>query len=554
MANNPSVTLTFAGDSKQVSRAADDGGDAIDRFKERIERDSAAMMLATERSAAGQAAAMGRQRREYDRTAESFEDMVNRLTRERRRLDKLNKDADALGLKEHPVFGMVFVKKPAESAGEDAGSSFVDGFSKRVPQGLKSFFSSPGAIVGISALPGLFGPVGLLAGGGLVLGFGAALSGLGLAVAAQAPEVVQHFEKLKNDIVWVMGKISAPFKQTLIDIGNDARSVFDTFAPELEKAFPQAAKDISEFMANLTNAFKELAPVIGPIMDAFGKILDSLGPKLPQVFQDIANALIPLADAVGRNSEGFATMIVWMLSLVAVAINVIAKMIEFGEWWGQVWRDAGATIAKTARDINAWIQSIVDFASRAAEWIGGIFGRMREAMVQRFREMLQGVRDWPATVKAAVGDLGRILWDAGASLIQGLINGIKSKIGEVMSTLKQLTATMPMWKGPEDVDAKLLTKNGRLIIDSLVTGFKDEEPSIHSYLDELTRFLGGFGAGGEMPLAQPVQGSAGSAGGSQVLEVRSDGSPVGDLIVSLIQPTIDARGGNVQLVLGRGRL
>lgn len=542
MANNPSVTLTFAGDSKQVVRSTNEVGTATDTLREKVDKNSTSMARDTETSTERIRQAHNKQQREYNQTANSFEDMVTRMIREKRRLDLLNKSAAELGVMEHPVFGIVY-KRPAQEAGEDAGDQFVNGFSSRVPAGIKSFFSSPGAIISIAALPGLFGPIGLAAGGAVVLGFGAALSGIGMIVASKSPEVLAHFERLKINVQAKMMQISAPFRQTMIDIATTAQRAFNSIVPELDKTFPQAAKDISEFVFNLGDAFKQLAPVIGPIMEAFGKILDSLGPQLPGVFQNIANALIPLADAVARNADGFSSIVVFFLNLIPLAINLITAMIEFGEWWGKVWRGIGDAISTVySSTIKPIFDGIKIFADGVSTFVSTVFTRMGESVMSNFRQVLSGVRTWPEAIRSMLGDLGRVLWDAGVQLIRGFTDGIRSKFNEVMGTLRSLTNLIPGWKGPVEVDAKLLTGNGRLIIGSLVDGFRQEEPRVQSYLNDLTRFIGGFGP--DQPNLAAASPAASSESRPRPVKLGSDGTAMGDALLQLVINAIRRAGGD----------
>jgi hypothetical protein len=541
--NSPTVTLTFAGDSKQITRSADDGGNAIDKLRDKIDKSSTEMARSTKTSTEQIKSSYDSQTNSFRTTAESFEDMVDRMAKAKRRADQTQRNIRLLGL-DPSALGSAD-QAPAQRAGEDAGDGFLRGFGQRVSAGLKSVGSGPGIGAAIAAIPGLFGPIGLLAGGAIVTGIGAGLAGIGLVVAAKSPLVAAHFERLKVNVQAKMMQISKPFEQTMIDIAAGAQKVFNSIAPELDKVFPQAAKDISEFVGHLTEGFRQLAPVIAPVMDAFGKILDSLGPKMPGVFQDIANALIPLAEIVGKNSDGFAKIIVFMLGLIPVAINLITKMIEFGMWWGGVWRGVGDAISAAWGVITDIFGRIGDSAQRVGAFVGDVFGQMKEAVQNRLREVLSGARDLPSAFRAALGDIGRVLWDAGNRLIGGLIDGIRAKFGEVRSLLANLTGMLPQWKGPVSVDAKLLTNNGRLIIGSLVDGFRQEEPDVRSYLNDLTGFIGGFGPSAGSLAAPTPRGS-----GREVLVIRSDGSPVGDLLVTLLQPTINARGGNAQEVLG----
>lgn len=538
--NNPSVTLTFAGDNKQLTRAADDTDNAITKLRDSVDKSSTAMARDTESSTTSMVRSMNKQQREHGRTAESFEDMVNRMIKDKRRLDTLAKNVETLGVKEHPVFGAVF-KTSSTQAGSDSGDAFADGFSKAASTGTKSFFSGPGAALITAAAISMAGPVGLTAGGALVLAFGAGIAGLGMKVAAQSPVVLAHFEKLKVSVQAKMMQISKPFEQTMIDIASTAQRVFNVMSKELDAAFPDAAKDISEFVFNLGEAFRQLAPVIGPIMDAFGKILDSLGPQLPGVFQNIANALIPLAETVGENSEGFAKIVVLMLNIIPVAIQLVTAMIDFGVWWGSVWRGAGEAVETAVSKVGGWLGELRDGIERAGAFVGGVFGQMKDAVTTRFNEMLRGVRDFPSSVRAALGDVGRILWDAGWRLIGGLIDGAKSRFNEVMNTMRDLTFKLPSWKGPAEVDAKLLTANGRLIIGSLVDGFRQEEPDVRSYLEDLTGFIGGFGPDQPNLSAAPRDPSSGAP---KRVQLGSDGSPIGDALLLVISEAIRGAGGD----------
>ncbi len=540
MANNPTVTLTFAGDSKQVTRSSKEVGDATDQLRDKIDKNSTKMSRDTETSTDKIRRSQQSQQREYKQTAESFEDMVNRMVRERRRLDALNKNAASLGVAQHPVYGYVHTEA-ARDNGEDAGRSFMGGFVDSIKTtGARVL---PYVAIGIGALLSRFiGSVGLLVGGGIVTGIGAGIVAAGMTVAAKSPEVIAHFERLKVNIQAKMMQISAPFKQTMIDAATAAQTVFNSIAPELDKVFPQAAQDVSEFIFNLQEGFRQLAPVIAPVMDAFGKILDSLGPQLPGVFQNIANALIPLAETVGENSDGFAAIVIWLLELIPTALKVINAMIEFGVWWDSVWDGVTGAIFDAGVWIGTTFQNIMDFAGRAASFVGDIFGKMGEAVSTRFQEMLKGVRDWPATIRATIGDFSRILWDAGWKLIGGLIDGIKARFGEVMSTLRGLTNSFPSWKGPADVDATLLVESGQLIIGGLISGLRSEEPNVRGYLDDLTKFIGGFGPS-EGSLAAPVPSGA-SSRSERVIRFGSDGTRLGDAVLDLVQEAIRGRGGD----------
>jgi hypothetical protein len=83
-------------------------------------------------------------------------------------------------------------------------------------------------------------------------------------------------------------------------------------------------------------------------------------------------------------------------------------------------------------------------------------------------------------------DAGSWLWNAGANIVQGLINGIWSQVNRVRDALRHITDMIPSWKGPEDVDRRLLVPSGRMLMSGLVEGITSSVPSVRKALGDLT--------------------------------------------------------------------
>lgn len=520
-------------------------GGASDQMREKVGENSTELARTTERNVMSEVLSLGKAQREYNKTAESYEDMIRRMARAKRSMLSLEKDKELLGI---PAVGDA--SQTMRSVGEEAADGFSSGFGSKLRAALPRLFTmgSMGAVVLGAAIP-LMSIVGLLAGGALVGGLGAGMAGLGLMAAAKSEPVKLVFTDLANDIQSEMARISKPFERTMLDIATDARDVFEAFRDEWAKAFPETAEAISEFSLNVADAFRQLAPAVGPIMDAFNRILDELGPRLPGVFQDIANALIQLAENISQNADGFANFVVLLLGAIPATIEFINALINMGNWFFSTTRLIVDNISFTASIVINWFRSMGETVAGWATWVGNSVGRARDEVVGRLTAMIQDFRNWPSHIANAVGDLGRVLWNAGVRLVSGLIDGIKSQFARVRDTLLNLTSMMPSWKGPEDVDRHLLTNSGQLIMGSLVDGFKQGESEIEQYLQSLTGFIGAFGPDGVRVLGETRltdSGSGGSAGrgGPQRVALGSDGSRVGDALLRLIQEAIRDAGGD----------
>lgn len=128
---------------------------------------------------------------------------------------------------------------------------------------------------------------------------------------------------------------------------------------------------------------------------------------------------------------------------------------------------------------------------------------MKDGAVNGFKGMIDFVKSIPGKIKSALGNLGNLLKDAGRQVIDGLINGVKSKIEDLKGVLSGITGLIPDIKGPPAKDKVLLENNGRLIMGGLIRG-------IESQIAPLSSLLRGVGAG--MPAAIGTSGGAVAAG------------------------------------------
>nr|WP_237535790.1 phage tail tape measure protein [Streptomyces sp. SID3343] len=199
----------------------------------------------------------------------------------------------------------------------------------------------------------------------------------------------------------------------------------------------------------------------------------------------IRGAQMALAWLIGMGPVGWA---------IALVIAVAAAVIY---WWDEI---VGATRAAWGWVSNlvtgAW-RSVKGAASDGAEWVSskvsgmvgsvtGFFGDMKRGAVAKGEELMAWVRGLPGDVLGGLGDLQRLLWNAGVDIVKGLINGAKSMFNDVKSTLSNLTDMLPDWKGPPATDAKLLTANGRLVMQGFMRGIDSQTPALRAQLGELT--------------------------------------------------------------------
>jgi len=118
---------------------------------------------------------------------------------------------------------------------------------------------------------------------------------------------------------------------------------------------------------------------------------------------------------------------------------------------------------------------------------------MRDTVSDRLRSVRNLFRDLPGRIRRAVGNLGRLLVQAGRQVVQGLIDGITARFQGVRDTLGRLTNLLPDWKGPQDRDRRILRPAGRAVIEGFRAGLTDEIPRVESTLRSFTASMAGGG-------------------------------------------------------------
>lgn len=324
------------------------------------------------------------------------------------------------------------------------------------------------------------------------------------------------------------------------------------FLKEMAAALPVLGTGLSAFFSAIADGgpgaalfFKDFLTFIGAMIAGLGVMLGWLSSVYPAVRQFFIDAVAWISDAITwltnfgmAVGQAFAPLVpivtaVWdtisavvttawdlMVNAVTTAISVIQGIISTvsaaisGDWQG-TWNGIKAVVSAVLNGIgtavSATLNGIRGVISGVLSTIGAAWTAGWNAMVSvvtgaasRVGSAVNGLRQ---TVIGAFSAAGSWLVDAGRRIIDGLIDGIRSGFDRVRSTLNSLTAMLPDWKGPAEVDRKILEGSGRMVMEGFGRGIERERNAIRRALQDVTGDLPGFAAG-------PVRGGDGAAAGS----------------------------------------
>lgn len=309
--------------------------------------------------------------------------------------------------------------------------------------------------------------------------------------------------------------------------------LFNAILPTIQAIWAALQPVIQALGAKLAEGFKKITPIVAEIGALFQQIL----PVLIPVVQFISTTL--LGAVIGAVS-GILTIIKGALTIIVGIINVF-KGILTGDWslmWeglkgilSGVWEaikgiielawnvgiigifrkgataivtlvtSFGKTLLGFLKSVGSGIVEAFRFAFTAtgsavkAGWavIKSVFDAAwtgLKAVVTRgifeIKNFIQtGITGWVNLFK----NVGKLLFNAGVLLINGLIDGIKSVFGKVQTTLSDLTKKLTSWKGPPNKDATILYGAGQLVIGGFLDGLESQYGAVQRSLSGFTGSL-----------------------------------------------------------------
>lgn len=306
----------------------------------------------------------------------------------------------------------------------------------------------------------------------------------------------------------------APLLQTIAEL---FAQVAESVAPLIEQItsalvpiFAQLAPLVGQLVAALVPLVEALVsallPILPPIVDAFLAILNAVIPLLPPLIQlsttilgfatNIITALAPilqfvagiiswtainvvvpiietvvsvlngiigvLTDIIGAASSFVSTVVGFFTNFSSNVSSIVSGVVSaVTSFFSSLWSTASSLFSS---GVSTVVSFVAGLPGRARAAISGLLGAIssvvtnawnaaKTATTNGISQVVSFVRGLPGKAKAALGNIAGALVSAGADLIRGFINGIKSMAGQIASAAKNVV------KGAID-GAKSLLKIG----------------------------------------------------------------------------------------------
>ncbi|MFE2020140.1 hypothetical protein ACFW9O_19105 [Streptomyces sp. NPDC059499] len=371
-----------------------------------------------------------------------------------------------------------------------------------------------------------------------ITALGPAFDALTLIFAALAPLVAQIATNLSTQLTPVLEAIGPVLEELLPPFVELAETLF----PQLTQMLAEMTPYLADAAVKFVEMAVAMAPLVAAVISLAGKIMSDLMPVIGPV---LVGLVIILTTVLGSLAD-------FITRYVIPSVKAIGALLK-GDFSGAM-EHAKTMVSNFKEDALRVLGNLIpqaggylrEFASTVGQHAKDAGGRLVKAVAKGITDAVAYVRGLPGRIIRAIPSPGSLLQGIGRAIVQGLISGIKSMLPSVQGTLADLTNMIPDWKGPEEVDKKLLVPAGQSLMGGLMGGIASQIPALRNQLGTVT--------GGIPSMAMAGAGGGAAAGGRVVLELRSSGSAVDDFLVDRLRGAVQVKGGgNVQVALGQGR-
>jgi phage-related protein len=277
------------------------------------------------------------------------------------------------------------------------------------------------------------------------------LSLLGTLISAVLPVLTPLFDALGQ----IFEAVTPFIEQMAKNLEAQLVPALTVLATEvLPQVLPPLVELGTRIFPILTKIITDLAPTIGRLGQTFAQLLVAMTPVILQItaltaefIDGLMPVLLPLIDLLIRVVDvGMRAISAFITAVLIPALGILVDLLN-GDF-SAAWNKTKELIANVARASVEAIQNFIrtssqgfrDLAAQAVERVQS----MARDVVARIREMgtnaVNDIRSLPSRASAALGDLGSVLFSAGANLVRGFIDGIRSQINSLVSTARNMAS------------------------------------------------------------------------------------------------------------------
>lgn len=229
-------------------------------------------------------------------------------------------------------------------------------------------------------------------------------------------------------------------------------------------------------------ALPQFYRVLGQLLPVIVQLADQLGDALLQALLEIVPVLPDLVRSGLALTMAMIRLMLAVTPLIPVITDLLTRMISGGGLRAALQLVTAAIVVTTAsvRVFTAVTAAIVHVVATVV----GALSRFATSVRNTVGGAISTVRGLPQQILNAIGDLGGLLYTSGQRIVQGLIDGLASKISELRDKASEIAGNIkgffpnsPAEEGPLSGKGDP-GRAGRLIATMLADGMSAQKGSV----------------------------------------------------------------------------
>ena len=274
----------------------------------------------------------------------------------------------------------------------------------------------------------------------------------------------------------------------LSSLGTAFGTIAETIAPGL-----QGLSDAGGIGTSLGDTFNGAAGIVKTVADKLAEFGDWVSANA----EPIAGALVAIGggfaafkvagviSAVVSALQGFsiastaASVAQWALNVamnanpVMLVVTAIGALVAALVWFFTQTETGRQLWSQFTAFLGSCVDGIIGFFQALPGKIGGFFSSAAQFATDKWNGVVDWFKGLPGRITSAIGNVGRLLYNAGASIISGFLDGLKSMWSNVTGWISGIGDWIKEHKGPPAYDAVMLVNNGRLIMQGFARGLRN---------------------------------------------------------------------------------
>lgn len=263
------------------------------------------------------------------------------------------------------------------------------------------------------------------------------------------------------------------------------KTLFGGLVNSVQKWISDNQDTIQGWADKIQGAFESMSSVVGSVVDIITALWETFGDDILNILGTLVDTLLSVWNGLWKAVEGVFDVFAGIFTGDWQRVWDGVKNIFSGVW------DAVKSILSGALDIvKTQISSAWD---KAKELTSTAWNALKDAVSTAIDNVVDFMRKLPGRILSALGNLGKLLLQAGKDLITGLWNGVQSMAGWLKQKIGDFFGNLlPGWakemlgiSSPSKVFAEL----GQWTIQGFIQGIQGEQGKAKTTVDNLVRLV-----------------------------------------------------------------